>query len=91
MDAFNPVIAAHKRSSNHRDELLKSKICGCFYCLEIFPPQEIEDWIDNDQCALCPKCAVDSIIGSASNFPITKEFLIKMHGYWFENIKLSEL
>lgn len=91
MDKFNPIIAAHKHSSNHRDELLKSETCGCFYCLEIYSPQEIEEWIDDDECALCPKCAIDSVIGAASNFPITEEFLEKMHRYWFENLKLPEI
>lgn len=51
MDQFNPIIAAHERSSNHRTELLESESCGCFYCLEIYTPGEIEDWIDNGQCA----------------------------------------
>lgn len=84
MDAFNPIIAAHKHSSNHREELMKSEICGCFYCLETFPPQEIERWIDDGKCAMCPKCDIDSVIGSASSFPITNDFLNRMHKYWFE-------
>jgi len=91
MDAFNPIIAAHKHSSNHREELLKSDNCGCFYCLEIYSPQEIQDWVDNGKCALCAKCGIDSIIGSASNYPITKDFLKEMRQYWFETtIPFSE-
>ncbi len=91
MDEFNPVIGAHKHSTNHREELLESDVCGCFYCLEIYSPKEIQDWIDNGECALCPKCGIDSVIGSVSNYQITKEFLGKMHKYWFENFKLIEL
>ncbi len=84
MDQFNAIIAAHKHSSNHREEILSSEICGCFYCLEIYPPSEIQDWVDDDQCALCAKCGIDSVIGCTSNFPITKEFLKSMNEYWFQ-------
>jgi len=81
-------IAAHKHSSGHPDELQNSDVCGCFYCLEIYNPIEILDWVDEDesgvgQCALCPRCGIDAVIGSASGYPITKEFLQKMHDYWF--------
>lgn len=86
---------AHQYSSGHRKQVLQSKLCGCFYCLEIFSPREIEEWIDNDeagigQTALCPKCGVDSIIGSEAGFPLTREFLQVMHDYWFSNKEDSE-
>jgi hypothetical protein len=32
------------------------------------------------------KCEIDSIIGSASEFPITKEFLERMHAHWFDSV-----
>jgi hypothetical protein len=32
---------------------------------------------------MCLYCPVDSEIGSASGFPITKEFLERMNAYWF--------
>lgn len=84
MDQSNPIIAAHKHSSNHREELLSSENCGCFHCLKIYSPTEIEDWIDeNDSCALCPNCGIDSVIGSKSGYPITTEFLRQMHQHWF--------
>lgn len=77
------VIAAHKHSSKHRAELEKSEKCGCFYCLEIYSPKKIVDWTDGDQTAICPYCWVDSVIGDASGFPITKEFLKEMKAHWF--------
>ena len=80
-DQFNPIVTAHKHSSNHRRELLASDICGCFYCLEIYSPTEIKDWIDDNRCALCSKCGIDSVIGSASSYPITLEFLRSMNEY----------
>lgn len=76
-------ILAHRHCSYHRDELEKNTICGCFYCLSIFPPSDIFEWIDDGKTALCPKCPVDSVIGSASGYPITREFLQRMHDHWF--------
>ena len=77
------VIAAHKHSSKHRAELEKSEKCGCFFCLRIYSPSEIEDWTDGENTAICPYCSVDSVIGDASGYPITKEFLQEMRNYWF--------
>ena len=77
-------IEAHQFSSNHREELLKDNVCGCFYCLSIFTPAEIEDWVeDTDGTAICPHCGIDSVIGEGSGYPITKEFLTKMQKHWF--------
>jgi len=76
-------ISAHRHSLANRAELEKSEICGCFYCLTIFPPTKIADWIDDGQTALCPYCPVDSVIGSASGYPITREFLERMRAHWF--------
>ena len=71
-------ISAHEWSSYHRETLRESAVCGCFYCLKVFLPSEIEDWTDDDDTALCPKCGIDSVIGSVSGYPIQREFLSKM-------------
>ena len=77
------VRLAHERSSGHHTEILASEICGCFYCGKSYSPTEIVDWADSGQTALCPMCGIDSVIGSASGFPITKDFLDEMNRYWF--------
>ena len=78
------IIQAHSHSINHKSKILKDKKCGCFYCLKIFSPKEITDWIeDTDGTAICPHCGIDAIIGESSGFPITEEFLLKMKNYWF--------
>ena len=79
---------ARQASSLHRDELAKSKLAGCFYCCEIYPPSEIEDWIEGDMggkgdTALCPNCGIDAVIGDHSGYDITKEFLFQMMRCWF--------
>jgi len=68
----------------HRKKLLKSSVCGCFYCLKIFPPKEIVEWCDRSTTALCPYCGIDSVIGEDSGYPITVEFLQEMKRSWFK-------
>jgi len=87
---------AHKCSSNHRQQIEASSSCGCFFCLSIYPPSEIEDWTDwpdetpegseNEQgtTAICPRCGVDSVIGSASGYPVAQGFLQQMKKLWFK-------
>src|SRR5207248_7161991 len=75
---------AHKHSSRHRGEIERSERCGCFYCLETFVPRDIRDWTDDGATAICPRCGIDSVIGSASGFSLSKKFLRRMHSYWFE-------
>jgi hypothetical protein len=89
-DADEDCIVAHAFSSNHRLELEKDKLCGCFDCLRIFSPSEIEEWVPetmDGECvtAVCPYCGDDSIIGESSGYPITKEFLRRMHDKWMKS------
>lgn len=38
-------IDTHRFSVNHKEELLKDKKCGCFYCLKVFDLNlRPEDW-----------------------------------------------
>ncbi len=80
----NELISAHQYASDNKELLLKDKKCGCFYCLKIFHPLEIKEWVPDEKgTAICPYCGVDSIIGEYSNYPITAQFLSKMKKYWF--------
>ena len=79
------IMIAHQYYTNNKEDLRNDLVCECFYCLEIFNPTEINEWIsDTKGTAVCPYCNVDSIIGESSGFPITKEFLTKMNDYWFK-------
>lgn len=76
---------AHSFSIRNRKQLEKDTVCGCFYCLTIFDPKEIKNWVDDgeDDTAICPYCIIDSIIGESSGYPINKEFLQQMHDRFF--------
>lgn len=85
------AIIAHRFSSNNVDSIKNDRVCGCFSCVKIFDPEEVSEWlIDNNACdkygtAVCPYCGCDSIIGESSGYPITIEFLSKMNEYWFQS------
>jgi hypothetical protein len=81
------IIRAHRHSIRHCDEVVASSLCGCFYCCTVFTPSEIDTWTDEwegfGQTALCPRCGIDSVIGSESGYPITSEFMAAMKAQWF--------
>jgi L-amino acid N-acyltransferase YncA len=78
------AIEAHEHSSNHRAEIDASDVVGCFYCCEIYSPSMIDAWVDDNGTAMCPKCGIDSVIGTASGFPAgDRNFLKQMNAIWF--------
>ena len=80
------LCAIHKHSFMNREEVNRSKNCGCFYCETIFPTDVMdpeEDFTDWGATALCPYCGIDSVIGDASGIPLTKEMLHEMDVYFF--------
>jgi hypothetical protein len=86
--AQQELVDAHKCCSCHREAIESSTTCGCFYCLAIFSPAEITTWHQetrrgSGETAMCPNCNIDTVLGSASGFPITPEFLQRMRDCWF--------
>ena len=88
MDSDFDLEEAHRACSQHRRAIFESEQCGCFYCLRTYSPTAIVEWTDEDesglgQTALCPHCGIDAVVGSASSFPVTPQFLQAMHQRWF--------
>ena len=81
------VISAHNFCTRQKSELEGDRRCGCFYCLKIYSPKEITNWLpEGAGTALCPYCSIDSVIGESSGYPITDEFLKEMKKYWFREV-----
>lgn len=90
------LLSANRHTTNNRAEIEASQVCGCFYCMQIFPPAEIVAWAGldassfddhealNEGTALCPKCGSESVIGDKSGYRITPDFLGRMHEAWFQ-------
>jgi len=77
--------AAHRHAANHRADLERSDVCACIFCEKTFTVSDVDEWVkDEGGTALCPYCGVDSVIGSASGFPIADaNFTRAMHDRWF--------
>lgn len=79
---------AYEASYENKESILKSHVCGCYYCQHIFSRREIdrEDFVKdkNGYTATCPYCGADTVIGDASGCPITKDFLAEMHRKHFK-------
>ncbi len=79
-----------KMRNNHKQSPEKDSVCGCFYCLKIFHPSEIEEWLIEDNAAdergtaICPYCGIDAVLDESGGYPITAEFLESMYKKWFE-------
>ena len=71
-----------KYSKNNKTYIENSDKCACYFCLNTFSPQEIEEWTDNGQTAICPKCKVDSVVGDSTT-NLDKQFIEKASKYWF--------
>jgi len=76
------LIATHKYCSNNHKSILKSKLCGCFYCLRIFPSEEVANYIDQKKTAVCPYCGIDAVLCDA-DIEFDKSKLQEMNFAWF--------
>lgn len=77
---------AHKRSFRNAECLKASEQAGCFHCLSVYPAHEVREYVretGEGRTAVCPRCGIDSVIGSAAGYPLTREFLSAMEQYWF--------
>jgi hypothetical protein len=90
------LAAIHKYSSRHRERVLTSAQCGCFYCQALFAPSEIVDWVDwtegapegeeldMGKTALCPRCGIDAVLPSEiPGVVLNPALLAAMHKHWF--------
>ena len=71
----------------NENDVKASGICGCFYCLRFFKPEEITEWVERateQRWAMCPHCGTDSVL-PGSRVTFTCDVLPAMHEYWFKN------
>jgi hypothetical protein len=73
----------HKKTRLNRSSLVKSASCGCFYCFSEFLFDQIVEWIDDHETALCPYCGVDAVLGFGTQ-NTDQELLHEMHDRWFK-------
>jgi hypothetical protein len=77
------IHQAAKFAMRNKSEIDFATKCGCYYCLAVFEPKEINEWTDGGETALCPRCSIDSVIADVTGIALTEENLRKAHDYWF--------
>lgn len=83
-DNENKEINLHSQTFKNRDILQEANDCVCVNCSEEFKVEEISDWLDNKQTAVCPHCHVDAVLPKTET--LTTEKLKELHYLWFTPI-----
>ena len=73
----------HSHTLRNRKEIEASDNCVCISCRETFNASEVEDYIDEGETALCPKCGIDAVIGDCTGISMDKETLNELNKEFF--------
>ena len=65
-------------SYKNKEQVFKQDWCGCSYCVAVFNPNRIVEWIDGGATGICPDCGVDSIVAYNPNNHGTIEKFIEL-------------
>ena len=76
-DIYNELDLRGAFRTGNLNALMQVDKCGCCYCLRIFSPTEIVDYVPDRKgnTAICPYCQVDCVIGESEDHPLTTELL----------------
>lgn len=77
-----------KLATHNRTSVQRAKRCGCYYCLEIFNPQEVNEHTlepGGESTVICPKCGIDSVVPETEAEVITTELLSRVHDIMFSS------
>ncbi|MDE6795362.1 MAG: hypothetical protein K2J63_08695 [Muribaculaceae bacterium] len=74
---------AHLHTESNAVEFETAKECGCTCCQRIFPADEVEDFAEHGETAVCPYCGYDSLIADSSGIKLTKELLSDLNKNYF--------
>jgi hypothetical protein len=76
--------ALHKKCINNKSNIDDETVCGCFYCETIFQGDQVSNYIDEGQTALCPNCNIDSVIASDKKDTVSQPLLKAMKSKYFD-------
>lgn len=89
MENNQKLLVAHKHTFANAKEISQSTMCGCCYCMRIYPVTDIEQedemWEPgaSDNTIFCPYCGIDAVFGDASGITPTPRLLKRMYRYFF--------
>jgi hypothetical protein len=74
-------IAIH--AMKNRKSIMDSAVCGCFSCKTIFSNNDIVEWTDWGETAICPKCGVDTVLPQSAGVTLDTEHLSEIAKFLF--------
>ncbi|MDE6368706.1 MAG: hypothetical protein K2K94_05660, partial [Muribaculaceae bacterium] len=75
---------AHLHTSHNRGEIERSMMCYCISCQTFFKPEEVANYADSGETAICPYCDCDAIIADGSGVKMTDRLLAVLHKRYFD-------
>ena len=73
----------HAYSSHNRDFITTANKCYCFYCKAIVDRYKRNDYTDDGQTALCPKCGMGALLPDSIEESLDEQLVSEMNEYWF--------
>lgn len=63
----------HRAHFENNDKITRVKRYGCYYCGKVYSRDKypIEQWVDDGQTAVCPKCGVNAVIPEIYDMNLT--------------------
>jgi hypothetical protein len=83
-------VNAPQLSMHNRAAVEAATVCGCYSCLALFSPKEVQEWTDWGKTALCPKCGIDAVLPEGCGLSLTPEWLRELKLHWFGEPKVVE-
>ena len=83
--AVERIPEVHVHSSNNRAELAEGIEAACYHCRSIFKAEEVSEFIDGGETALCPCCGIDAVLSETAGYPLNYMTLRALNRYWFGN------
>lgn len=74
---------AYEHSRLNRRFMVSGAGCRCFHCLHAFAAEQVTQWVDNGETALCPNCGVDAVLSGQADC-LSEELIGELHGAYFD-------
>ena len=73
----------HTYSTHNKENVDASQKCYCYFCLSTINKEDIKEYVDDVQTALCPECDKPALIPDSVAGEIDDHTLYQMSDYWY--------
>lgn len=75
------MISSIQLAMRNKKKLETISTAGCYQCLKTFNSNQVKEFTDQGETALCPFCGIDAVLPMEN---INEEYLIEVKKYWFD-------